>query len=253
MTRYVYSIDHFTCSTYVVNVLQPCLLLLVTFKLNEWKSAELCSGCVHSDTQLWMCRCRRRAGSALARAPLTNWRRVTVQLPKIRKSRGIPITLESIFKLPKGSATATRYTPSTSSRTNKWSKHVTNDHADDGTWRKVKISWIKQWQRLWANRYRSTETLRGLSSTRTGQSWKALPNLTSLLELQALGTVGGTSSRLGSRIVTRMLRLNVTKRSQTESILEVDFEHGAELVSAQARQALLSLTEGEALEIVKNT
>ena len=39
----------------------------------------------------------------------------------------------------------------------------------------------------------------------------------------------------------------------TESSLEVDFDDGAELVSAQARQALISLTEGEALEIVKNT
>ena len=39
----------------------------------------------------------------------------------------------------------------------------------------------------------------------------------------------------------------------TESGLEVDFDEGAELVSAQARQALISLTEGEALEIVKNT
>ena len=39
----------------------------------------------------------------------------------------------------------------------------------------------------------------------------------------------------------------------TESSLEVDFDEGAELVSAQARQALISLTEGEALEIVKNT
>ena len=39
----------------------------------------------------------------------------------------------------------------------------------------------------------------------------------------------------------------------TESSLEVDFNDGAELVSAQARQALISLTEGEALEIVKNT
>ena len=38
-----------------------------------------------------------------------------------------------------------------------------------------------------------------------------------------------------------------------ESNLEVDFDEGAELVSAQARQALISLTEGEALEIVKNT
>ena len=35
--------------------------------------------------------------------------------------------------------------------------------------------------------------------------------------------------------------------------LEVDFDHGAELVSTQARQALISLTEGEASEIVKNT
>ena len=39
----------------------------------------------------------------------------------------------------------------------------------------------------------------------------------------------------------------------TELNLEVDFDDGAELVSAQARQALISLTEGEALEIVKNT
>ena len=39
----------------------------------------------------------------------------------------------------------------------------------------------------------------------------------------------------------------------TESGLEVDFDEGAELVSAQARQAPISLTEGEALEIVKNT
>ena len=39
----------------------------------------------------------------------------------------------------------------------------------------------------------------------------------------------------------------------TESGLEVDFDDGAEPVSAQARQALISLTEGEALEIVKNT
>ena len=38
-----------------------------------------------------------------------------------------------------------------------------------------------------------------------------------------------------------------------ESSLEVDFDDGAELVSAQARQALICLTEGEALEIAKNT
>eukprot|EP00435_Cladocopium_sp_Y103_P016581 s2981_g4.t1 len=37
----------------------------------------------------------------------------------------------------------------------------------------------------------------------------------------------------------------------TEPSLEVDFDEGAELVSVQARQALISLTEGEALEIVK--
>ena len=42
-------------------------------------------------------------------------------------------------------------------------------------------------------------------------------------------------------------------KEMTESGLEVDFDEGAELVSAQARQALISLTEGEALEIVKNT
>ena len=42
-------------------------------------------------------------------------------------------------------------------------------------------------------------------------------------------------------------------KENTESSLEVDFDDGAELVSAQARQALISLTEGEALEIVKNT
>ena len=39
----------------------------------------------------------------------------------------------------------------------------------------------------------------------------------------------------------------------TEWSLEDDYPDGAELVSAQARQALISLTEGEALEIVKNT
>ena len=39
----------------------------------------------------------------------------------------------------------------------------------------------------------------------------------------------------------------------TEKSLEDDYPDGAELVSAQARQALISLTEGEALEIVKNT
>ena len=38
----------------------------------------------------------------------------------------------------------------------------------------------------------------------------------------------------------------------TEKSLEDDYLDGAELVSAQARQALISLTEGEALEIVKN-
>ena len=38
----------------------------------------------------------------------------------------------------------------------------------------------------------------------------------------------------------------------TERSLEDEFPDGAELVSAQARQALISLTEGEALEIVKN-
>ena len=38
----------------------------------------------------------------------------------------------------------------------------------------------------------------------------------------------------------------------TESSLEVNFGYGAELVSAQARQALICLTEGQALEIVKN-
>ena len=39
----------------------------------------------------------------------------------------------------------------------------------------------------------------------------------------------------------------------TEKSLEDDYPDGADLVSAQARQALISLTEGEALEIVKNT
>ena len=39
----------------------------------------------------------------------------------------------------------------------------------------------------------------------------------------------------------------------TERSLEDDYPDGAELVSAQARQALISLTEGEALGIVKNT
>ena len=39
----------------------------------------------------------------------------------------------------------------------------------------------------------------------------------------------------------------------TEKSLEDYYPDGAELVSAQARQALISLTEGEALEIVKNT
>ena len=39
----------------------------------------------------------------------------------------------------------------------------------------------------------------------------------------------------------------------TEKSLEDDYPDGAELVSAQARQSLISLTEGEALEIVKNT
>ena len=38
-----------------------------------------------------------------------------------------------------------------------------------------------------------------------------------------------------------------------ETSLEDDYPEGAELVSAQARQALISLCEGEALEIVKNT
>ena len=39
----------------------------------------------------------------------------------------------------------------------------------------------------------------------------------------------------------------------TEPSLEVDFGDGAELVSAQARQALISLTEGEVPKIVKDT
>ena len=39
----------------------------------------------------------------------------------------------------------------------------------------------------------------------------------------------------------------------TERSLEDGYPDGSELVSAQARQALISLTEGEALEIVKNT
>lgn len=39
----------------------------------------------------------------------------------------------------------------------------------------------------------------------------------------------------------------------TEAALELDFVDGAELVSAQARQALISLTKGDALEIVRNT
>jgi len=39
----------------------------------------------------------------------------------------------------------------------------------------------------------------------------------------------------------------------TERSLEDDYPDGAELVSAQARQALISLTEGETLGIVKNT
>ena len=38
-----------------------------------------------------------------------------------------------------------------------------------------------------------------------------------------------------------------------EKSLEDDYPDGAELVSAQARQALISLTEGEALDVVKNT
>ena len=38
----------------------------------------------------------------------------------------------------------------------------------------------------------------------------------------------------------------------TERSLEDDYPDAAELVSAQARQALISLTEGEVLELVKN-
>ena len=74
----MYSIDHVACSLYAVYVLQQFyILVLVTFKLNKWKGAELvlrvCSSDLRaqifrswgSDTQLWLCSCWCRAGSAL--------------------------------------------------------------------------------------------------------------------------------------------------------------------------------------------
>ena len=42
--RYVYSIDHVTCSTYVCICAAAILVLLATFELTEWKGAEQCSG-----------------------------------------------------------------------------------------------------------------------------------------------------------------------------------------------------------------
>ena len=50
MIRYVYSIDHVTCSTYVricaaaFLAVSAILVLLATFELTEWKGAEQCSG-----------------------------------------------------------------------------------------------------------------------------------------------------------------------------------------------------------------
>ena len=45
--RYVYSIDHVTCSTYVCICAAAILAILVlsaTFELTEWKGADQCSG-----------------------------------------------------------------------------------------------------------------------------------------------------------------------------------------------------------------
>ena len=78
------------------------------------------------------------------------------------------------------------------------------------------------------------------------------------MELLVLGIAGGTSSRRVESCHKNEVKIVAQVGAQcdkeiTESGLEVDFDDGAELVSAQARQALISLTEGEAPEIVKNT
>ena len=69
------------------------------------------------------------------------------------------------------------------------------------------------------------------------------------------------SSRFGSRQSQECRKVHATiqlldKHQDTEineTSLEDDYPEKAELVLAQARQALISLCEGEALEIVKNT
>ena len=56
--RYVYSIDHVTCSTYVCICAAAILVLLATFELTEWKGAEQCSGVFirfKSPNSLFMC------------------------------------------------------------------------------------------------------------------------------------------------------------------------------------------------------
>ena len=150
-----------------------------------------------------MCRCQRRAASALAQSPLSKWKKVTHKFLNIRKlQRYIPRYLQNYpkallnqvsknlknqWRWRSNTATTTRHT-SNSSRSSwsrrKWPKHVPDGHADDGT---VEASWTRQWLRLWTNSFRSTGTLRGLSSTKTGLSWKAFPNLTSSIELLVLG------------------------------------------------------------------
>ena len=172
-----------------------------------------------------MCRCRRRAGSALAHSPRANWKR-WVPL----ETQGFSwIRSQSTWRTTKdGSATAA------TSATRHSHQHQHKDRPTVPTcprwlcrwwpnWLRVRRSWIRQWPRLWTSSYRSTEMLRGLLSTKTDQSWKAYPNLTSSLEHQALGIVGGTSLRLGLKVATRMLwrlwhklNLSVTKRSLSQ-------------------------------------
>ena len=226
-----------------------------------------------------MCRCRRRAGSALARSPRANWKRLTLKLLKIRKIQRYFHNLGASPKVPKGSLESGLKAPEERLRMAQQQQPPqqpgtppapAQGQTNGPNMSQVVMQMMAQLtqgqaklnqamtkamnQQLQINRnversveFKDRSELKGIPKPDkfTGASgtwdswWYKFKTWVESCHKNAVKIVAQVESQCDKEI--------------TESGLEVDYDEGAELVSAQARQALISLTEGEALEIVKNT
>ena len=151
------------------------------------------------------------------------------------------VLMQMIQELPKGS--------------NSFSRHSKSQPVSR---RKPQPEWHRHFKPIWIGSSRSTINVEKRIDVRDGSELKGVPKPDKFSG--ASGTWDSWYCKFKTWIESCHNAIQVIQKLEptvdvaiTERSLEDDYPDGAELVSAQARQALISSTEGEALEIVKNT